>query len=174
MLEKYSRYRVLKVFLDSPTEQFGLREISRKAHLSPPSVMNYLGEFEKDGLIEKIQNKDNPAYRAVRDNDNFKLYKKISIVYEIGVSGLAEFLWKKLSPEAIILFGSHAKGEAIESSDLDLFIIGKEAKIDLSSFEKKLGKKVHILFEPRLEDIPKELRNNVINGIILKGYVKVF
>lgn len=104
---------------------------------------------------------------------NSYFIKKISIIYELNESGLVDFLWDKLAPDAIILYGSHAKGEAIEESDIDMFIIGKEKKVDLKEFERKLGKKLHLMFQSDIKKISKELKNNLINGIILKGYLKI-
>lgn len=170
MLENYNRYKLLKIFLDNPTENFRLRELARLSKISPPSVMDYLEEFEKEGLIKKYKRRNIPFYQAIRENEKFVLYKKLSILYELNVSGLVGFLWDKLFPEAIILYGSYAKGESIENSDIDIFIIGKEKEIDLENFEKKLGKKIHLFFESNPKNIPKELKNNLINGIILKGY----
>src|SRR3989344_7143941 len=131
MLEKYNRYKVLRLFLDSPTESFRLREIARLTKISPPSVMNYLKEFEKDSLIKKQIKRNIPYYYAIRDSPDFMLYKKISIVFELNKTGLVDYLWDSLSPKAIILYGSFAKGESIENSDIDLFILGKERNIGL-------------------------------------------
>src|SRR3989344_2499700 len=121
MLNKYNRYKLLRLFLDSPTESFRLREIARLTKISPPSVINYLKEFEKEGLIRKQIKREIPFYTSIRDNSNFILYKKISIIFELNNSGLIDYLWDKLSPEAIILYGSFSKGESIENSDIDLF-----------------------------------------------------
>lgn len=173
MLGKYNRYKVLKVFLNSPTESFRLREISRLSEISPPSVMNYLDEFEKEGFIKKQIKKGIPSYLALRDNPQFILYKKISAIFELENSGLIEFLWERLAPEAIVLYGSYARGESAESSDIDLFILGNTKNLDISEYEKKLGK-IHLLSKKSLKEISKELRNNLLNGIILRGYIKVF
>lgn len=174
MLEKYNKYKLLKVFIDYPLESFRLRELSRLSKISPPSVMDYLKEFERENLIEKYQKRGIPFYRAIRDNERFVLYKKISIIYELHSSGLIYLLWEKLSPEAIILYGSFAKGESIGDSDVDIFIIGKEKDIKLGKFEEKLNKKIHLMFKSDPKKIPKELKNNLINGILLKGYLKLF
>ncbi|MBS3072047.1 nucleotidyltransferase domain-containing protein [Candidatus Pacearchaeota archaeon] len=174
MLNKYNRYKLLRLFLDSPTESFRLREIARLTKISPPSVINYLKEFEKDGLIRRQIKREIPFYNSIRDNSNFILYKKISILFELNNSGLIDYLWDKLSPEAIILYGSFSRGESIENSDVDLFILGKNKNIDLINFEKKLNKRLHILFKESTKEIPNELKNNILNGIILKGYIKVF
>ena len=173
MLQKYNRYKLLKIFLDYPIESFRLRELSRMSKISPVSVINYLKEFEKEELIRKYEKRGIPFYVAERDNEKFILYKKISIIYEMNESGLVDFLWNTLSPEAVILYGSHAKGEAVEDSDLDIFIIGKEKKIQLDGFEERLNKKIHLMFD-NVKHISKELKNNLVNGIVLKGYFKVF
>ena len=174
MLGNYNRYTVLKLFLDSPLDSFRLREIARLTKVSPPSVMNYLKEFEKERLINKQTKREIPFYSAVRDNPNFILYKKMSIIFELNKCGLIDYLWNTLAPQAIILYGSFAKGESVEDSDIDLFILGKENNLKLNDFEKKLNKKIHLLFKESLKEIPNELKNNLLNGIILKGYVKVF
>jgi len=172
MLENYNKYILLKVFLDNPTESFRLRELSRLSKISPPSVINYLREFEKQELIHKYEKRKVPYYEAKRDNEDFIFYKKLSILYELHKSRLIDYLWQELSPEAIILYGSHAKGEAIESSDIDIFIIGRERKVDIERFERKLGKNIHIMMD-EIKNISKELKNNLINGIVLRGYFKV-
>lgn len=174
MLEKYNRYKVLKIFMDSPNENFRLREIARLSKISPPSVVNYLAEFEKEGLIKKHVKRDVPFYCSMQDNQNFILYKKLSILFEVNKLGLIDYLWEKLSPEAIVLYGSFARGESTENSDVDLFILGREIKIDISNFENKLGRKIHIIFNKSIKNISNELKNNILNGIILKGYIKIF
>ncbi len=174
MLDKYNRYNLLKLFLDSSTESFRLREIARLTKISPPSVMNYLKDFEKEGLIQKQIKRKIPFYTAIRDNSNFVLYKKLSIIFELNNCGLLDYLWDKLSPETIVLYGSFAKGESIENSDVDLFILGKERKIIITNFENKMNKKIHLLFKESMGDISNELKNNILNGMILRGYLKVF
>lgn len=174
MLEKYNRYKVLKIFLDLPLEQLRLRQIARLAKLSPPSIMEYLKEFEKKGLIRKTLKDKIPIYTANRDSSDFILYNKISIIFELNKSGLIDFLWNNLAPQSIILYGSFSKGESIENSDIDIFILGKEKNLEIEEFEAKLGRKIHILFKDSFKKLPNELKNNLLNGIILKGYVKAF
>ncbi len=171
MLQNYNKYKVLRTFLENPTESFRLRELSRLTKISPPSIMNYLNKFAGQGLIRKYEKRGVPFYQALRDNEEFILYKKIGIIYELHNSGLIDFLWQELSPEAIILYGSYAKGESIENSDIDIFIIGEEKKINIKKFEKILGKEIHLMFD-EIKKIPKELKNNLANGIVLKGYFK--
>ena len=78
--------------------------------------------------------------------------------------------------ECVILFGSASKGEDIERSDVDLCIIGKEKHFSVRELEEKTNRKVNILFIDNALKLRKnkELLNNLINGIIVKGYFKVF
>lgn len=170
MFKKNNRYKLLKVFFENSLESFGLRELGRLSGISPASVLNYLKEFEKEGFVERYGKRGVPLYRAKRDNKDFILHKKLSGLYGLEDSGLVDFLWEELCPKAIILYGSYAKGESIESSDIDIFILGNEIKISLSKFEKKLGREIHLMFENDSKKIPKELKNNLINGVVLRGY----
>jgi predicted nucleotidyltransferase len=131
-------------------------------------VMNYLKEFISEGIIKNYEKRGIKFYKAERDNDKFKLYLKISIIYELNNSGIIEEIWTKTSPETIILYGSFSKGEAIEESDIDIFIVGTDRKIDVSKY--KLGERMSLKFEKFPKKIPIELRRNLINGIVLKGY----
>ncbi len=137
MFKNNNTYKILKIFLENPTTKFGLREISRMVSLAPASVKKYLQTLEKEKLVETTTIKNSPAYIANRDEQKFKTSQKLSIIYELEESGLIDYLWTKICPETIILFGSYSKGEATEESDIDLFLITKRQEIDISKFQKK-------------------------------------
>jgi len=172
MLQNNNKYKILKVFFLSPITKFGLREISRAVKLGLPSVKKYLNELISENLIMKENYKGNPVYFAERDYEKFKIYKIISTQYELFNSGVIDYIWKKVSPEAIIFYGSYRKGESTEDSDIDLFAIGKKTEVNLDKYEHILGKKIHLIIEEN-HSISNELKNNLINGIVLKGYFKV-
>jgi predicted nucleotidyltransferase len=72
------------------------------------------------------------------------------------------------------LFGSTALGEDVRESDIDLCVISGDKKLELAKFEGLLSRKINIIFRKDFGKISKELKNNIINGIILKGHLKVF
>lgn len=179
MLQKDNRYRILRIFFEDPSPKgigFQLREISRKVAIAPPSVKKYLTELKKEGLITKVKHRiyGYPVYYANRDNDNFKFLKRLDTLMKIKESGLLEYLSESCMPDVIILFGSSASGEDLKDSDVDLFVASKDEKLSLDKFEKYLNRKINILFSDSFNRMSKELKNNIINGIILKGYLKVF
>jgi predicted nucleotidyltransferase len=76
-------------------------------------------------------------------------------------------------PDAIILFGSASKGEDIKGSDIDLYVQCNEKKLELSKYEKKLNRKINLFFEKNFDKLSSELKQNIINGDKLKGFLKV-
>ena len=179
MLQKDNRYRILRIFFEDPSPKgigFQLREVSRKVAIATPSVKKYLTELEKEGLIFKVKHRIHgyPVYYANRDNDSFKFLKRLDTLMKIKESGLLEYLSESCMPDVIILFGSSASGEDLKDSDIDLFVASKDEKLSLDKFEKHLNRKISILFSDSFGRMSKELKNIIINGVILKGYLKVF
>lgn len=174
MLQKYSRYKILQEFFDSPRKDFQMRELSRRTKIAQPSVINHLKALAKEKLIVKEKKGIYPAFKADRDNELFRLYKKLDIIQRIYSSGLINYIYDSCMPNAIILFGSAAKGEDIEESDIDLFVQAKEKKLVLSKYEKTLNRSIVLFFEENFSRLSNELKNNILNGTVLRGYIKVF
>jgi len=173
MMQDYTRYCILRLFFDYPTKHFQLREICRMLKLGMPSVRNHVKELERQNFVKKEKRGVYGSYTSSK-NDLFKIYKRNDILLRLHESGLVNFLADKFIPDAIVLFGSASRGEDIESSDVDLLVIAKEKEVDLKKFEGKLKRKIALHFEEKISGVPKELLNNIINGIVLYGYLKVF
>lgn len=174
MLHNYSSYRILQEFFKYPTTNFQMRQISRNTKISQPSVINHLKTLEKEGFILRENKGIYPTLRANRDNPLFKLYKRNDWILTLNASGLIDYLNDSCMPEVIILFGSCSKGEDIESSDVDIFVQCSEKKLNLSKYEKLINRKISIFYEENFSKLSKELKNNILNGMVLKGYLQVF
>ena len=178
MLKKDNIYKVLELFFDDPLPEgigFQLREISRKIKLAPKSVKLYLEELEKENLIIKKKHRIHkyPVYYANRDHNYFKFLKILNIIRRIKESGLLDYLDEKCMPDVIVLFGSASKGEDVKNSDIDLFLECKEKKVDLFKYEQTLKRKINLFFEENFDKLSEELKQNIINGDKLKGYLRV-
>ncbi|MBU3906994.1 MAG: nucleotidyltransferase domain-containing protein [Nanoarchaeota archaeon] len=171
-----NKKKIMGLFFDSPLENFYLRGISRETGIAITSVKRYIDELIRDSLIIEVKKGIYPSYKANRDDDNgiFRFYKKLDILERLHFSGLLEQIDDKCSPLCIILFGSALRGEDIETSDIDLFVQSKEVEIDISKFEKLFHREINLFFEKNFSRLSKELRSNLINGVILKGYLNVF
>ena len=173
MIQKYSRYSVLQQFFDFSRKAFFIRELSRNTKLSVPSVRIHIKALLVEGLITKDKNGLYPAFRAVRDHPLFKLLKAQNMVLRLYQTGVLTVVEKAVYPSCIVLFGSASRGEDTEESDIDLFVQAKRMNLDLSKFEKALNRKINLLFEPDLKTISQELLNNLANGNVVYGYLKV-
>ena len=91
---------------------------------------------------------------------------------ELQNSNLVSYLQDSLMPKCIVLFGSYQRGEDVEYSDIDLFIESTEEKVDLSKFAKMLNRNIQIHFKDNFKKYPTELKNNIINGVVLEGYLE--
>ena len=116
-------------------------------------------------------------FKANTESKKFIDLKIMENLKKIRESGLLEYLNNEFNnPQAIILFGSFAKGENIQKSDVDMLVITPSKKeLNLEGYNKYLGHKIHLfLFSEKeinqMKDKNKELINNFINGIVLDGY----
>ena len=180
MIQNYSRWRVLRVFFDDPDprEGFTIRWISKEIGLATTSVKLHLDELSREKgegypLVTRSEGRSYPVYRANRSIELFRFYKKMDIIFRIRESGLLEFLSERCSPDSIVLFGSASRGEDVKGSDIDIFVASGEKSLDLKKYEGILKRPISLHFSRSFGRLPNELRNNIINGVILDGYLKV-
>jgi len=172
MIQKSNKEKILALFFDKPLKGFQLREISKLTGIGLPSVKNYAEAMVEEGVLRKAQGQVFPYFIAEREGREFRLLRLAGMLRELDESELLAEL-EKMYPDCIVLFGSAARGEDTEKSDIDLFVQAKEKGIDLRRFEKLLGRPVKLMFEQSVQKLPAELRNNLANGIVLRGYLKV-
>lgn len=180
MIQNYSVYRTLKAFMDYPLRGFGMRDLCRHVKLGPPSIINNLKKLRDNGFVVEKKVYGRKLYFANRESRLFRLYKQFNNLLEIEESGLLDFLNEQFSFPTIVLFGSKSSGEDTEQSDMDVAVLTNSKKqTDLEKYETKLRAKIHILILgdkdiKRMKYENKELLNNIINGRVLAGYLKVF
>ena len=151
------------VYFMYPTMEYRLRPLARAAGVSAPAAKYVCVSLLKEGFLVKKAD----AYAARHDDEKFRREKRLWNLGHIEQSGLIEALASALVPNAIILYGSYARGEDWEQSDIDLAIVEKKRpQPPLAQFEQKLGRKIQVVF---VGDLKKDLLNNLVNGIVLFG-----
>lgn len=155
-------------------KSFQIRGISRELNLAVTSVSRYLKDLVGEGLVIKGKRGIYMSYWANRDNDRFKFYKMLDTLIVLEESGLTEKIHSECLPDSIILFGSASRGEDVPDSDVDIFVQSKEKNIGIKKYEKALRRKINLFFESDFSGLSTELKNNILNGITLRGYLKVF
>jgi predicted nucleotidyltransferase len=163
---------ILELLFDYPTTSFSEREISRNLGVSPTAVSNALEGLETQAFVE-VKKKFMLDIRLNPKNESVPFMKRVSNLRKIYTSGLAQLLDETFPGSTIVLFGSYAHGEDTERSDIDIAIIGsRERKMNLDALEKILRRRVNVQFFHSMK-IDKELKENIINGITLKGHMTI-
>jgi predicted nucleotidyltransferase len=176
MITKNIKETIKEYFFLNPVVKLRVRQIEKILKLSLPSVIRYCRELEEERILTIIKTGNILFYTADRASEKFLLEKKLFNIRQIYQSELVDYLRQEIGNPPIVLFGSYAKGEDIETSDIDLYIeTPSNKKILLDKFEKKLQRRIQVFRYNSIKEIKnKHLANNIINGIILNNYIRVF
>jgi predicted nucleotidyltransferase len=165
------RIKLLDIFLSLPNARFYIRELERKINEEAKNISRELQNLETLGLLisEKQGNR-----RFYSPNENFFLYPELKgIIFKTtGVLGLLKEAVAKLKGiEAAFIYGSYATGKEVESSDVDLMIIGKPDLTELneviSGLEDKLNREINYMcFDQEEYEERKKTKDAFISGVL--------
>lgn len=133
-MEKYNinktTLNILGLFLGDYRRSMHVREIARDVGVDVKAVGLQLRRLENINVLSSIIKGRNKEYRLKLDNLVAKYYMILAETFASIRFLEKNFLIKKLMSETgdkiegtTVLFGSFAKGEMTEESDIDLFII---------------------------------------------------
>jgi predicted nucleotidyltransferase len=172
---------ILSYLMAHTGKSFNARGLAKPLDRTQAGIIKAIPELEKSGLVKVKKDKDSGRWSIELNRDNPRTIelKRVENLRTIYASGLVEFLDYSFPGTTIMLFGSYSRGDDVWSddperhkSDIDIVIIGTKGKeIDLIKFNKALGKEVIINFYPSFGDIHKNLKDNILNGILLSGSV---
>ncbi len=176
MKTKSIKEQLTKYFFLHPTVKLRVRQIEREVNMPLPSVIRYTHELNNEGILKSTEIANIIVYSADRASPQFLMKKKMYNLQCLYDSGLINFLKEELNNPLIIVFGSYSRGEDIETSDIDLYIeYSAEKKLNLKQYETALQRKIQTFFYKNIHSLHnKELANNIVNGIVLNGYLGVF
>lgn len=172
---------ILTFFFENPYEELHLRAISKRTKISIFSVKKSVDALISLNLLKERRVGRMRYIKANVDNLFFKYLKIAFNLKEILDSGIIEYLAETIPGLfSVVLFGSVAKGEDDENSDLDLLIIGQHTRrIDLKKFEERIGKEIKPIIM-KWSEWKKEARKNrafylevITTGICLYGNLPV-
>jgi predicted nucleotidyltransferase len=148
ILGKESPMELLNFFLEYSKQEFSETEVRKKTKLARATVNKWLKILLNLNLLTQTTKGKMKIYKA---NTEFVVTRQLKILLNIV----------KLLPHIgdiknvqIYLYGSAARGEDLEDSDIDLLIIGKPDKsiFDyIETIEAKVGRRVKMSFYTELE-----------------------
>jgi len=188
MMEKYNinktTLKILGLFLGDYSRSMHVREIARDVGVDVKAVGLQLRRLENINVLSSIIKGRNKEYRLKLDNLVAKYYMILAETFASIRFLEKNFLIKRLMSETgdklegtTVLFGSFAKGEITEESDIDLFIIS-DRKPDADVIRETgslIDREVNIKstnmkqFLDGLMDNDPLMMEVVSNHIVLKG-----
>lgn len=165
----------LKIFFESPTKEFNVREVARILKITPATASTQLNSFAKKGFLKQRKERNFIFYKANLESDVYIDSKIFYNIREIRESGLIEELNEFYIKPTIVLFGSYSHGLDVEDSDIDLLIISekKSSFNQINKYKKKLNRDIQLFVVKKIKDLKNEhLINNILNGINLQGELK--
>ncbi|MFT4313374.1 MAG: nucleotidyltransferase domain-containing protein [Candidatus Woesearchaeota archaeon] len=156
-------------------DRLHLRALAREIGLHPSTVKKFVLELENEGVLNLT--KDDKLLISFADTKKAMLTKTYFLQMQLLQTTLLTDLNDILFEPTIILFGSCAKGEMTKESDIDICVICDEPKeFSVTKYEEFLGREIHLFTYTKTDfrKLPKELRNNVLNGIVLQGFIEAY
>jgi len=174
-LKKFVGFRVLEHFLTRPSEEIHLKELARVLKISPASTKTYCDALLEDGLILEEAKGNLRLFRLNRDDfaarEIMKAYYLLKLK-NLGIENLTE------GSTSLVVYGSFARGNFNEWSDLDLLVIGEESNVNkdrVLDLQEALEREIQLTVVPyyKWETMKKEgdsFSNSVLKDhIVIKG-----
>lgn len=167
------REDLLTLYFTNPEKKYYLRELERIINHSVGNIRRELSKLEDTGLFLR-EDKGNQVYYYL--NKSFPLFDELkSIIFKTsGVPQLLRNALVSLKDKDIgyaFIYGSFAKKEEREDSDIDLLIIGEvnedEMIKKINKLEKRLQREINYSIYSKEEfQVQKEKRNPFVLDVI--------
>ncbi len=165
--------RIREIFFKDTLRRWHFTKIMQETKMSRERTNHFLKELLKEGTIIRIKPKGKmPYYIAKRQTQKFRGEKQLYGLKMLQESGLFEHIRNCKNIQTAIIFGSFAKGNWNNSSDIDLFIFGDDSEFEKGKFEKKLKREIQICSYKNKAKLKKELDQNLIPNIIKGFHIK--
>lgn len=184
--------KVFKFLWDNPFEEHSILEISKNSKVSYGATWKILKEFKKKEIVTLLVKKAHLYNLNFESELCFKAWELFNSLRKQELSrtkghekffNAMNYLNKNISPEFIVLFGSVARKQATEESDLDVLVLTKK-KLDTSKIAREML--VAFFVEPKITVVnEKELLKYIrekrlvyqkiwVDGIVWSGSKKYF
>jgi len=144
-----SRVKLLELLLLNPTEEFHLREISRRIQVSAPYVKREMTNLISLGLVLKRSQGNLTLFKFNKGSPIAEELKRIFLKTESFGRFIRDRIREIGEIRFALIYGSFAKGEEAETSDIDLLIVGdvnERRMLDITQkIEERVGREVNYI-----------------------------
>lgn len=158
----------LAPFFEDNYRRIHVRNYAELIKISPPTASKLLEKYNKQKILKKDIDKKYNLFFANKDSELFKDLQRI--YYKEKLTEMINYIKSETINPVLILFGSTAKAEANKDSDIDLALFTPtKKKLEISKVEKEIKRKIQIFRFANIDEVPEELKNNILNGYKLIG-----
>ncbi|WP_454690875.1 nucleotidyltransferase domain-containing protein [Achromobacter aloeverae] len=136
------RYKALKCLFESPSRDFGARDLASAAGIDPGNASRWLRRWAQYGLLEKKEILNRPRYSVSPDPALAHLrlfFQQDSEVVRVLREQLSELGDRVI---AAAIFGSTARGTDGADSDIDLLLVTKIPRVQAQASFKPAGRQL--------------------------------
>jgi DNA-binding transcriptional ArsR family regulator len=136
-----TRADVLSLLLNSPDEQFYVREIAKLLRKNPSGIKRELDNLEKMGIVHSERVANLKYFQANQDSPLYSELKNL-ITKSLGLPGALKAVLRAAGARSAFIYGSYAEGEDVDT--VDMMVIGAEISPikELRNIERKFGYRV--------------------------------
>jgi predicted transcriptional regulator with HTH domain len=136
------RADVLSLLLNSPDEQFYIREIAKLLRKNPSGVKKELDNLENMGIVNSDKIANLKYFHANRESPLYSELKNL-VTKSLGLPGALKAVLRASGVKAAFLFGPYAAGE--DAGTVDLFVIGAATSPvkELKDIERRFDQKIN-------------------------------
>lgn len=164
---------ILELFFNEPTKHWHFKEILKAAKISRPQAALWLKKEIQEGLITRTKPRGKqPYYTADYQNPHHQIKKRLFALGMLEKTGFLSHLNSLPNVKTVILFGSINRWDWHKESDIDVFMYGDPAGLELYKYRIALHREIEIFIckdEEELKRFNPALLHNVAEGYLIKG-----
>ena len=168
-----TRQAILTAALMHPDRWWYLSDLARHLHKSPSTLQRELAALTRGGILRQRREGNRAYFQADADSPLFPELRALIV----KTTGLVEVLREALRPqvrkiEAAFIYGSFARDDERNRSDVDLLVVGTATLADLASriqrAEIELGREVQVVLRTPAEFARQALDSHFVREVMAR------
>src|SRR4030042_1474711 len=160
------RADVLSLLLNSPDEQFYIREIAKLLRKNPSGIKRELDKLEQMEIVTSERIVNLKYFQANKESPLFSELKNL-ITKSLGLPGALKAVLRASGAKAASIYGPYAEGNDVDS--VDLFVIGALPSLakELKDLERRFDQKIDcIMMDEDEYRLKKKKRDSNLKKIL--------
>lgn len=132
------RMKILEFLFANPSKEFSQSNLISKLGIAKPTGIKALNHLEKNGLVLTKRIGKTKLYRL---NQHDFLCIQLKRIFNLTSGQLLEFVKSLKDSKKIIVFGSYARGEDTENSDIDIIVVTDRKEEEVQKIARNISRK---------------------------------